>query len=408
MRLFTAVISGAFTFMACAQSEPGPYAVRDSSGVVIVEGTSEVEWSVGDSTLWSIGVQDGSTSEVFHQVVAARVLPAGDLLVADQGSRAVRIYGNGVLRQTLGTEGSGPFEFRRIDKVGVFGDSIVVYDADHSRLSLWMSSGLPVREVRINPGLTIEAILPDGGYIAVGGTHLSEYETSGTVEHVASIYRLDHMGRLVDSLVALPFSERLVRTDGRSTAAFALPFGRFGLLVADEEGFCYAYGYLLEVKCFSNHGELVSVTRVSAAPRELSDVQKRDFAEWFASFLDDPAGRTAVRKRFTEQWIYPRYSPAVASLVMDRLGCVWAEEYWRPRLGSDDWYAKEAQGNGRWIVLTRTGLPLASVTIPTAFTPTDIAEDIMVGIWRDSLGVQTIRGLDLERTGVATTAGYCA
>jgi hypothetical protein len=407
MRIIAA-LGSAVIVLACAQAEPAPYLLRDSLGVVIAEGASELEWTVEHSALWSIGAQDGDASEVFHQVVAAQLLPSGEVVVADQGSRAVRIYESGVLRRTLGTEGAGPFEFRRIDKLGLLGDSIVVYDANHSRFSFWTMSGMPVREFQIDPGLMIEAIQPEGGFIAVGGTHLSEYETSGTFEHVASIFKLDRRGQRVDSLTALPFSERLVRTDGRSTAAFALPFGRFGLLVADDEGFCYAYGFIIEVRCFSNDGRLVSLTRVSATPREISDEQKRDFAEWFASFVADPVGKDAVRKRFTDQWTHPRYSPAIASLVMDRLGCVWAEEYWRPRLGSDDWYAKEAQGNGRWIVLTRSGLPLATVTIPTAFTPTDIAEDVMLGIWRDSLGVQTIRGLGLKRDGVGATAGYCA
>lgn len=96
--------------------------------------------------------------------------------------------------------------------MGLLGDSIVVYDAHHSRLSFWTIAGTPVREVQIDPGLMSETMQTGGGFIAVGGTHLSEYETSGTFEHVASIFKLDSGGQLLDSLTARPHTRWAFRS----------------------------------------------------------------------------------------------------------------------------------------------------------------------------------------------------
>jgi hypothetical protein len=297
----------------------------------------------------------------------------------------------------MGRSGSGPFEFRRIDVVGSLGDTVVVYDAGHSRVSTWLIDGRPVHEIRVDPGINLEGIDKKGRYLGVTTVHMSEYRASGTIENLANIVRLDRAGESGDSLTRLPFAERLVRTDGRSTAAFALPFGRFGLLAPTGSGFCYVYGHLVELKCFNDTGSLISITRVTDVPRQISDEQTADFAHWFASFVADSSGRAAVLKRYRDEWIYPRYSPAIASLIVDQLGCLWLEEYWRPRLGSDDWYSKEAQGTGRWLILSQGGLPIARLTVPAEFTPTSIAPDIMIGVWRDQYGVQTIRGFLLDR-----------
>ncbi|MEX2284702.1 MAG: hypothetical protein WEE89_19595 [Gemmatimonadota bacterium] len=407
MKALTLLVLAA-SLAACDRRADPTYVSRDSAGITLIQGDAKDRWELADSPSLIIGDVEGDSSYVFHQIIAALFLPSGSVVVADQGSKSLRIYSNGQLERTLGRPGNGPFEFRRVDVASVLGDSVMVYDSDQSRVSIWAVNGTPIREARIDPGIAVEAINGRGRLLGITTVHMSEYRSPGTIENPATVIRLGRNGEVEDSLVVLPYSERLVRTDGRSTAAFALPFGRFGMLVASEDGFCYSYGYVVEVRCFGETGHPTTITRVTTTPREISADQKTDFAEWFSSFVMDSAGRAVVRKRFIEQWSYPKYSPAVASLMVDRLGCIWLEEYKRPRLGSDDWYSKEAQGTGHWLVLDKRKAPVARVVTPAAFAPTDIGRDIMIGIWRDEVGVQTIRAFQLARSDLAAKAGYCA
>lgn len=100
-------------------------------------------------------------------------LPLGDTLVvvADARRSDLRIFRrDGALVRTVGREGDGPGEFRRISRVFLIGDTIATYDWSLRRIALHDGSGelmgsIPLRATGMDGGVQIEGRLSDGSWV---------------------------------------------------------------------------------------------------------------------------------------------------------------------------------------------------------------------------------------------------
>ena len=100
-----------------------------------------------------------------------------------------------------------------------------------------------------------------------------------------------------------------------------------------------------------------------------------------------PVGRGLVEKMFAAMPI-PETMPAFDRIVAEESGSLWVEEY-------------RVKGSGSpagWTVFDPEGRMLGTVLMPDRFSPLEIGEDYVLGVWTDDLEVQAIRVYGLTRT----------
>ena len=128
------LLAASILLAACApESATTPVTVRDSAGVEIVESTAPMwdpgeEWVVAADPILDLADTGRGAAHEFYRVADARRLVDGRIAVALQTE--VRLYSDsGAHERTIGREGDGPGEFRRITSLGMLPpDSLVVYD----------------------------------------------------------------------------------------------------------------------------------------------------------------------------------------------------------------------------------------------------------------------------------------
>lgn len=112
-------------------------------------------WRVSSSPIMSIGLADGDDPYLLYDVTSLRVNSSGSLIVANAGARELRIFdADGVFVGTVGRRGQGPGEYQHLTGVELFAqDSLVVFDRDLRRLSIFSPSGQFLRSFVIEaPG----------------------------------------------------------------------------------------------------------------------------------------------------------------------------------------------------------------------------------------------------------------
>ncbi len=118
-------------------------------------------WSLSSEPLLEIGVREGPEAYQLHRVTGSVRLPGGRILVANAGSRELRLFSpEGEFLRAVGADGEGPGEFRYPSKIRrLSADSILVWDRSLRRISFFDTDGaflgarrlLPTRAV-IFPG----------------------------------------------------------------------------------------------------------------------------------------------------------------------------------------------------------------------------------------------------------------
>jgi hypothetical protein len=82
----------------------------------------------------------------------------------------------------------------------------------------------------------------------------------------------------------------------------------------------------------------------------------------------------------------PDHFPPFGTLLADRLGYLWVQEFIRPGVETSTWTIFDPEG-------VRTG----RLTLPPRFNPSEIGSDYILGVGWDELRVEYIRMYGLER-----------
>jgi hypothetical protein len=108
-------------------------------------------WRLSPTPILQIGVVDGDSAYMFHNVASALRLPDGRIAVMNEGSHQLRLYdATGKLIVSKGRRGGGPGEFFRPGRIYQLGaDSLMVYDRGNARFSIHRTNG---DFVRVQPG----------------------------------------------------------------------------------------------------------------------------------------------------------------------------------------------------------------------------------------------------------------
>jgi hypothetical protein len=379
-------------------------ALRDSSGVIIVENAAQLwdeesAWQLPPQPQVSIGVSDGDPQYQLYRVSSCLRLDDGSVILANTGTQELRWYAaDGAHLRTVGGQGGGPSEFRNLDHIIQYGtDSIIAFDPRNRSLSVFDRHGVLSRSAVLErPHGDLQGAFSDGSLLMTesnirerlryqlrSGDDMEE----GTLRFMDSAFRITSNGEVIDSLGSFAGAEGTLqlRTSGEVVAAAfqQLPFGRTAVFAVAPAGYYTSSQDSYEVSYFDSDGVLSASVRRTRPNRS---VTAADIARYQETTLADIVDETERRDRLQQLrgLPYPESMPAHGDIVVDADGNLWVEEYLP--LGEAD---------PKWSVFDNSHRLLGSVDLPPDFTVHQIGSDFVLGVWQDEFDVEQVRLYEL-------------
>jgi hypothetical protein len=372
---------------ACAPGEPAVSGVTitDSAGVrITVSAPVPGTWARVDTVpVLSLGGADVTGPTLFSNTRGVLLDRRGRLWVADGQSGELRIFGpDGSFVKSVGRRGEGPGEFVGIRLLGAFrGDSVAVWDDAQGRLTILDPEGGLARMVTATtdegPAPNAFRVFPDGTVLARVRTVLQAgtLEPGTIIPDTAVFARVDYTSMRTEGHGGAP-APRWLWTGRRSLPLpFALNPG-FDLFGDDVHT---TSGPAFRIRVF-RAGELVESYGVDRDPVPVTEADRREYAETVLG-VSDNATRSAEAASVLAHPEVPTLLPAYRTLVIADTGETWAERY---EYGVFDVYGRDRALLGR-------------VDVPLALT--QVVGSLLIGIWRDDLGVEHVRTYRFRRVG---------
>lgn len=372
----------------------------DSAGVTLAvttyaEPAPEVGWTIDEASQVRYG-ESGDDEVLFQWIDSATRLPDGRVVALDARSAELYVFGAaGELTATAGGEGDGPSELKRPSGLQLIGgDTIVVYDTGHRRLSLFDTNGSFLDEQRLEAagsGEDAPRLVVYGMVDAVGDTvtlRSQGYYVSSTTSRdgdyvfESPTLRFATDGTLVDE-VAEPMAMRFYKTpDGPRTRLFENTRrveARGGLVyIGDWDRY--------EVRVYRPPMGLIRVERLERPRRPVTNEDMERFRAAVAEQIDDPERRKRVLESLLEKSPVADSMSWVGSLIPDAIGNVWVSEFGLP--GGDSAAVGVFSAEGEWLGHVRQ-LP--------DFRPLEIGANYILGVFTDELDVPHLVSYDLIR-----------
>lgn len=350
-------------------------------------GGADEESARPEETVWRLSAEpvlvigDDADPVTTFEPIAGLVLDSeGRIIVLDGGAAEFRTFSTtGVHLSSWGRRGQGPGEFESPLLLGAFhGDSLLVLDRRSQVASSWSASGGPGWTVRTNPADSpaprqFLAALNDGSVafqtVSLFGGVLEEGAVFGDTIRLELLDRHGGESRplgpaaaprwiwIENDQVPLPFSPQF-SVAVRSDTVFTLGPDGADIRVSDGSGAATSW----------------------ASPQPPRQVTRKDRDAYRRSLParglpEDMERRWAKALDHAE---VPSTKPVYDRLVATRDGEVWARRF-AAGAGSDTWDVFDPAGRVRGVVATPEGVTVRVVT-----------EDRVLGVRRDSLGVESV------------------
>lgn len=382
--------------LGCNESPPGSsYAVRDSSGIAVVESQGPA-WGVG--TGWSlsaepslqIGMREGEEVFQFFDVADGLQLPDGRIVILNAGTQTVRVFSSeGEFLTEFGGAGDGPGEFRRMRSVHHLGaDTLLIWDPRRPGYSLFAASGAFLGSTTlIRPGSAqLFAVFPAADGRLIVKTYASPVSQGGDRgigihRDMAPVLVFDRKGALLDTLGVYPSTETMIMRLGPGTGVGPAPFPKSTLLAVADTTVFLGTADEMEVSVLDLDGALKAVFRY---PDVALAVQEED-REWYRAQLTEMA-RTPEEQQMLgvvfSGLIFPETKAAYSDLVVDPAGAIWLRTGRHfPPIGP----------SAEWTVFSERGFVLGTVNFPERFEPLEFGVDHVLGVWKDEMDVEFVR-----------------
>lgn len=344
--------------------------------------------AVAGSPSLAIGEAAGDESHlIFHEIRGAISLVDGSIVVADGGASELRVFDSaGRFTKRFGREGDGPQEFRSIDWINrCGGPTVFVYDALRSRMTEWSTDGQLLDDFTVQSpreGLPPYAVEcgPDEGFIVLGWPDIVNIAASGAYRPSVELGTATANGQFVKVIAKVEGGDRFrtANNDG------PIPLGRTTTVGASGTSIIVgtADSFYVDVLSLDGSRHAVGLSR----PRAALTRQVRN--DWIEERIRDlPPDRQVVhRRRLRNADFLPDSLPAYTGFHVDQKGLVWLQPHPVP-----------GQPDAPWEVLTITGEPIAQVSLPSSFRPTDIGVNHLMGVAVDDLGVERVLVFELTR-----------
>jgi len=378
------------------------FMVRDSAGITIAESTDSAwteatRWRIADEPDLVIGSVDGSVPGTdFGSAPVPVALDRGGVAVMNAQTDDIRVFdAGGAWVRTLGGQGDGPAEFRRLVRIAaVRGDSVAAWDGSAREiLTFPLDGGEPRYQAtpdRLHAGRfgwDLTAWLPDGRYVLQSRDNPlnrapgRRLETERLVIHSPDGDSLDAFGpypaywTVANELeqVFRPLLERESITHARAeTLWWGAPGEGFGIERRDVET-----GARLRMSRPSN--------RV-AAPDGVREAGLRQELE----YAESPEVRAAMQEFWADMPMGDTL-PSFLDFRPDAEGGVWVNHLAHPdRVRADDRWNLGAYASPDWTVFDPNGRWLGTVVMPGDFVLHEVGPDWILGTRTDELGVAWI------------------
>jgi hypothetical protein len=388
----------ALVLCACSEPPPPGAIVVDSGGVAIVESrsarwTDADRWRVDSVPSFSIGSVGGAPETSLSSVAGALRLPSGEIAVADGTSRELRFFGDdGSFLRRFGRRGEGPGEFAAIQTIGSFGDSIWVFDPASQRLTVVGPGSERFRATSVGPSpsrMTIVDRRADGSFVFVADVLFDpsrgEMPPAGRSRPNTLYLHIAPTGEIVDTLAEGVGAERIIRFGEKTVEVFRPMLSLTASHAVRGDDLVWGDQVGFELRVHGPDGRLRQIVRRAEVYLGVDEAEYRKGVETRIAAASEP-GRPGLR-RFYEELPVPTTRPAYARLLAGPDGELWVQ---------DSAFNGEAT---TWHVFDPEGSWLGDVEMPGGFRPTQILDDEIIGVWRDELEVEYVRGYALQRDG---------
>ena len=386
---------------ACSDSDglPSTTLARDSAGVAVVENgpvarDAAAGWALSPEPILDIGVVEGDPRYQLFRVRDAVRLDDGSVVVLNGGSSELRVFsGDGVHRYSFGSEGEGPGEYVRPTILARWpGDSLAVWDASTSRLTISHESGEFGRTLMLGFDVGATLAIPsfshvlDDGNLVVFSLRFPETDLgTGVYRPNIAVRVVDRTGEIVVDMGDHPGDETYMAVGAGTVDVMRLPFARSYVLGAAGSESIIGGTDRWELRYWSSDGRLSRIVRIAEPPRlNGPDHMEAHLAERLDGVPEEQRG--AIRS-LMERAAGPDTLPAFETAGTDALGNTWIKPFRSPADSGPD----------QWIVLDGRGVALGRVEVPEDVELYEIGEDYALGLWTDALGVEHVRLWGLTR-----------
>lgn len=361
---------------------------RDSAGVRVIEVATGVldalpTWRLEGPTV-RIEPGMGGVEYAFNRAGTPWQLSDGRIVVANEQVELRYFDATGRYLTTIARRGRGPGEYEQLFRVfRVAGDTLLAWDVPTSRIDVRDPNGKLVRAFNIPNTLTFAGL---GGRGAVFAPYQRpDFRKSGARQDTITLHQWQPDGKTGEVVARLPGSWTEVVRAGAEGAWRGVALSGSAMLGGGPRGAVYVQGDEVTAYWFGDAGRLLAITRVRLPRTRVTAADRRDEERRQNDvMIRNPRVRVEPGQAPPA---YATYLPQVTRLTVDSEGRAWLRRY----SPSD---ARTAQ----WIVLERSGAPIARVTMPAAFQPNDIGIDYVLGILPDADGVQSIHKYSIVRS----------
>lgn len=323
-------------------------------------------------------VMRSDADSLLTSVSSLAVDSGGNIYLADWLLREVLVLSSqGSVLRSIGREGDGPGEFRRVSSVQLLpGDTLVVFDRALKRITVFApGSSRIVQLAALQPG---SGFLPNAvlrarrsaAYVVTYSRPFASWDGGGDdARRFNRLRLLDTEGGVIqDSLMEVPFGDALVRRVLGGVTVGVHPFGRHGtILLTPDDRIASVWNDSVGASFFTLDGAPLSRF---AYPARGAPVAARELARMERQVSSDlvPALR---------EW-RPRSWPVLRGAVMDDRGRLW--------LGLNS----ERSHRAEWAAYDRNGTYLGSAFFHPAFDLRAIRGGFAYGISVDEDDVPSV------------------
>jgi hypothetical protein len=297
--------------------------------------------------------------------------------------------------RTVGRAGEGPGEFNDIAGVVLARDTLFAYDSDLRRVSLWSPMGqylalevVPELPRMMGGAASLAAIAADGRYVffkeGIGIPRRDPFELFWYTKPNLVVTR---DGTRADTLGESGF--HWLTGDQQ---IFPPPYGRSSSMAAEPTRIVVTHGERYEIEVWGiRTGTLERIIRVDREPPTLDPsefsrlVHERSERDLRAQLGAEPTAEARAGRRRLLEHLEPFDSkPAYTGILIGAAGEILARPW------SED-------SNPAWDVFDADGRLVASVAIPASFSVRQVGRDFLLAAYRDSMGVEYVASIPLQR-----------
>lgn len=410
------LLLAALALQAC--SEPArrlPLVEHDSAGIRIIENHSPA-WRDGDG--WTIDTVPALDTGTNPENPASQLYAVGDVVgatgfiaVADVGASQIVLFDfGGNVIDRIGRRGSGPSEFSQLR--GLYrcaGDTLIVND--FSRVMTVAPEGRfiraqPVRQAEGERTARVQGVTSDCSTFIISAGTVPQAMTDTPFRRESRFLRGDLDGTERSSLATVRGREVETHLVEDVPQPVPVPWGADGVWAIDGDRFYYGSTDQPEIHVYERDGGLRRIVRwtrqvspVTDADRELYEDRRAWLLTAFPSAIHAAPPLDAYGNR-------PSRKPFFIDALPDDEGNLWIRTYPSHIAGRPDLFGRDvplrytpppANEPERWEVFDSTGRWLGEVQTPPNLAVRAIARDMVLGVWKDSLDVEHVRGYRIRR-----------